>query len=186
MATHDYDIANQTFPNFRSDLNSALDAIQSTNSGESAPSSAIAGHQWYNTTDSKLQVYTGSAWHDVALDADGDLAVTNNLTAAGTIQSTSDRNLKTGIHNVQDAVDKVYQLNGVQFTWKKNGEKSAGIIAQDVQKVLPEAVVDNAKGADGYLSVNYNALHSLYIEAIKELKDLVDEQAKEIELLKKG
>ena len=46
MAQHDYDIANQTFPSFRSDLNSVLEAINTSNSGTSRPSSAVAGTIW--------------------------------------------------------------------------------------------------------------------------------------------
>ena len=60
MAQHDYDIANQSFPSFRSDLNSVLSAIISTNSGTSRPSSAVAGTLWYDTTNGVLNLYTGS------------------------------------------------------------------------------------------------------------------------------
>ena len=50
MAQHDYDIANQSFPSFRSDLNSVLDAINTCNSGTSRPSSATTGTIWLDTT----------------------------------------------------------------------------------------------------------------------------------------
>ena len=208
MATHDYSIANQSFPATRSDINNALAAIQSSNSAATAPSgtgSTVAGELFYDTSNNQLKVATDANGTFVAasLDSSGDLTVSNDLTVtndttvsndltvsgdiscAGTISSTSDEKLKTGIKIVTDAVDKVYQLNGVEFTWRKDGRRSAGVIAQNVQNVMPEAVSKQPKLEDS-LAVNYNALHALYIEAIKELKDLVDAQAQEIELLKKG
>ena len=54
MAQHDYNIANQTFPNTRTDLNNALSAIASTNSGTSAPSTTFANQIWYDTATNKL------------------------------------------------------------------------------------------------------------------------------------
>jgi|TARA_R110001592_G_scaffold95678_1_gene275505 hypothetical protein len=65
MATHDYVIANQGFPAFRSDLNSVLAAVISSNSGTSRPSSAVAGTIWYNTSSSIIYLYNGST--DVSL-----------------------------------------------------------------------------------------------------------------------
>ena len=56
MANHDYNIANQTAPNFRADLNNALLALVSTNSGSSAPSTTFANQLWYDTTNNKLMM----------------------------------------------------------------------------------------------------------------------------------
>ena len=56
MANHDYNIANQTAPNFRADLNNALLAIVSTNSGSSAPSTTFANMLWYDTTNNQLKM----------------------------------------------------------------------------------------------------------------------------------
>jgi hypothetical protein len=63
MAQHDYDIANQSFPSFRSDLNSVLEAINTSNSGSSRPSSAVAGTVWLDTTNATnptLKFYDGT------------------------------------------------------------------------------------------------------------------------------
>src|SRR5210317_1999004 len=63
MAQHDYDIANQTFPSFRSDLNSVLEAINTSNSGTSRPSSAVAGTIWLdstNATNPTLKFFDGT------------------------------------------------------------------------------------------------------------------------------
>ena len=81
--------------------------------------------------------------------------------------STSDINKKTNIRQITDAVTLVNSLNGVRFDWKNNGLPSLGVIAQDVEKVLPELVSDEK-------SVNYNGLIAVLIEAVKELKAEVE------------
>jgi hypothetical protein len=95
-----------------------------------------------------------------------------NVLTAGTFSASSDRYLKQDISNVADALSKVKQLNGVEFTWIENGVRSAGVIAQDVQQVLPQAVNETEKG---HLTVQYDALHAILIEAIKELTARVEE-----------
>ena len=63
MAQHDYDIANQSFPSFRTDLNNVLEAINTSNSGTSRPSSAVAGTVWLDTTSATtptLKFYDGT------------------------------------------------------------------------------------------------------------------------------
>ena len=95
-----------------------------------------------------------------------------NVLTAGTFSASSDRYLKQDISNVADALSKVKQLNGVEFTWIENGVRSAGVIAQDVQQVLPQAVNETD---NGHLTVQYDALHALLIEAVKELTARVEE-----------
>ena len=85
--------------------------------------------------------------------------------------STSDINLKTNIQPIFDPIEKIMQINGVTFDWKEDSRPSAGIIAQEVEKVLPELVSDtNPK------TVNYNGLIGLLIEGMKaqqrEIEDL--------------
>jgi len=75
----------------------------------------------------------------------------------------SDRSLKKNIKPIENALDKVLQLNGVSFDWKKSGEPSLGLIAQDVEKVFPELVAPNTPK-----SVQYANLVAPLIEAIKE------------------
>jgi len=274
MATHDYSIANQSFPATRSDLNNALTAIKSSNSASAAPTaSLVPGQLFYDTANNVLKVYTGSVFDAVVSgsnsvtadilniagngtsgqiltsDADGSfswatLTAGTGLDLSGTTFSiepdlrdvthvgntggeyihyddsngwvrfylnnaedfrmlsngdfhadgdiiaysttVSDERLKTGISTVSNALEKVSQLNGVEFTRKSNGQRSAGVIAQQVEKVLPQAVKEKAlplqTGDEDtlYKTVEYDALHSLYIEAIKELKDMVEKQAIQI------
>jgi hypothetical protein len=86
--------------------------------------------------------------------------------------STSDFNLKTNIQTVDNALEIVDNLRGVSFEWKENGKKSYGVIAQELEKVLPELV----KGGDPK-TVSYSGIIGVLIESIKELK-------KEVEKLK--
>lgn len=101
----------------------------------------------------------------------GDAFVTGVITSTD-YNSTSDINLKTDISTISNPLDKIIQLNGVEFAWKETGKKSAGVIAQDVEKVFPSLV-----NGDEIKTVNYNGLIGLLIECIKE-------QQKEINILK--
>lgn len=96
-----------------------------------------------------------------------------NFTATGNVTAYSDERLKSDIVTISDALAKVKALRGVNFT--KDGEASTGVIAQEVQKVIPEVVQQN----DEYLSVAYGNLVGVLIEAVKEL-------SAEVEALKKG
>ena len=82
----------------------------------------------------------------------------------------SDIRLKTNISPIPNALDKLLQLNGILYTWKdpsKTQDRQMGVIAQDVQKVFPEAVHADEQGI---LSVNYYMLIAPIIEGMKELK----------------
>ena len=94
---------------------------------------------------------------------------TGQLTAVN-FNSTSDINLKENIHTVENALETVNALRGVSFDWKETGEGSYGVIAQELQEVLPD-LVKNAE----VKSVNYNGIIGVLIEAVKELKKEVEE-----------
>lgn len=94
-----------------------------------------------------------------------------NVTASGTVTGSSDIRLKTDLTKIEGALGKVCSLNGYTYTRRDTGERQTGVVAQEVQKVLPEAVVDNG----GTLSAAYGNMVGLLIEAIKELKAEVDQ-----------
>tara|TARA_B100001778_G_scaffold73700_1_gene58991 strand:- start:577 stop:1713 length:1137 start_codon:yes stop_codon:yes gene_type:complete len=127
------------------------------------------------TTDTQMDI-TINGNNEFRFEADGDFHADGDVIAFSTT-TASDRRLKENIEVIPNALDKVQALNGVSFDWKKTGEKSAGVIAQEVQAVLPEAVkeVTPLKGGDSHLSVNYHALTSILIESIKELKAEIEE-----------
>ena len=102
----------------------------------------------------------------------GDATFIGSLTCVN-VNSTSDINLKKDIEVITDATYLIKQLNGVKFAWKKNDEKSVGVIAQEVEKVLPELISE--KQDTGDKSVNYSGLVGVLIEAVKELSARVEE-----------
>ena len=125
--------------------------------------------------DTRLDIYLANS-NEFRFQANGEFHADGDITAFSSTVS-SDEKLKENIEVIPNALEKVEALNGVSFTWKRDGTPSAGVIAQDVQKVLPEAVkeVTPVKGGDSHLSVNYHALTSILIESIKELKAEIEE-----------
>jgi hypothetical protein len=114
----------------------------------------------------------------------GEIRATNDVTAF----YSSDVALKENITNIPDPIEAIKKLNGVLFDWKKEymdkrgGEdgyfvrkKDVGVIAQEVEKVLPEAV---AQRPDGIKAVKYDRLTCLLIEAVKKLSAQVDSLTK--------
>jgi len=103
--------------------------------------------------------------------------IVTGVTTATDFNSTSDANLKQNIKVIDNPLEKVMQLNGVSFDWIDTQQSSAGVIAQDVEKVLPEIIRNNSTG---YKSLNYNGLIGLLIEAVKEQQKQIEELKKQI------
>ena len=129
--------------------------------------------QWGD--NAQMEVYVNGS-NEFRFEADGDFHADGDIIAFSSTVS-SDKKLKENIEVIPNALEKVQALNGVSFTWKRDGTPSAGVIAQEVQAILPEAVkeVTPVKGGDSHLSVNYHALTSILIESIKELKAEIEE-----------
>jgi len=109
------------------------------------------------------------------------VTVSGNFTATGNITAYSDIRLKEDIKPIEDAVSKVQQLTGNTYTrndLKDPERRYGGVIAQEVEVVLPEAVNDSE---DGTKTVDYNAMIALLIESIKELKAEVDDLKTQLE-----
>ena len=124
---------------------------------------------------------------EMRLENDGDLHVNADIIAFST--TISDERLKENIQVVSGALDKVSQLKGVTFDWKKDGKKSAGLIAQDLEPVLPSAIKEKTlpfKSNDDevYKTVEYSQVTALLVEAIKELKEQNTQLRADIEELK--
>ena len=98
------------------------------------------------------------------------LQVQGNILVSGAYNS-SDIDLKKNIQTITNALDKVLQLRGVEFDWKSTNEHQIGVIAQEVENIIPEVVV----GENGDKAVAYGNLVSVLIEAIKELTQRVIE-----------
>ena len=115
----------------------------------------------------------------------GNLNVTGEIIATGdvTAYSTSDERLKTKLEPIDNALIKLQKLNGYTFNWNELAEnkdtsvRQAGVMAQDVEMVLPEAVIDRE---NGYKAVKYEQLIPLLIEAIKEQQQQIDDLKEKI------
>ncbi len=126
---------------------------------------------------------TAVDWHldgnnDMRLENDGDLHVDGDVIAFSS--TTSDMRLKDNIEPISDALSKVNALTGYTFTYEKDGRQSAGLLAQEVEEVLPSAVANRKlplqKSDDNeYKTLEYNQTIALLVESIKELKQKVDE-----------
>ena len=98
----------------------------------------------------------------------GTITTGGAITASGNITAFSDERLKSDIQTIDNALDKVMNMRGVSYT--KQAEKGIGVIAQEVEKVLPEVVTDGE-----FKSVAYGNMVGVLIEAIKDLKQELDE-----------
>ncbi len=116
----------------------------------------------------------GSLTPSVRLQVAGDII-------ANSIAGSSDLRFKTNITPIENPLQKVLKLRGVNFDWNKNAfpersfseSKAIGFIAQEVEKVLPE-VVQTEKTAEGYKAVQYDKVVALLVEAIKEQQKQID------------
>ena len=110
----------------------------------------------------------------LSISSTGTLTVTGDVVAYG---SPSDAKYKENVKPIENALDKVMDLEGVSFDWKENSEvldikEDIGFIAQDVQKVIPELVRENE---DGNLSLRYQGLIPVLLEAMKEQQKQINE-----------
>jgi hypothetical protein len=123
---------------------------------------------------SQGNVGIGTATPSVHLQVAGDII-------ANSIAGSSDVRFKHNIFPIQSALQKVMQLQGVSFDWKKSefpdrtfsDQKTIGFIAQEVEKVLPE-VVQTEKTTEGYKAIQYDKIVALLVEAIKEQQQQID------------
>ena len=96
-------------------------------------------------------------------------SLSGSFTATGNITAYSDERLKENVETIEGALDKVLQMRGVTFNYKSelnDGQRGTGVIAQEMQQVMPEVVEEGE-----YLSVAYGNIVGVLIEAVKELKE---------------
>jgi hypothetical protein len=109
----------------------------------------------------------------VARDGSGNF--TAGTITATDFNSTSDINLKENVNTVENALETISSLRGVSFDWKETGRGSYGVIAQELEEVLPDLVKSGE-----VKSVNYNGIIGVLIEAVKELSAEVEELKKKV------
>lgn len=129
---------------------------------------------------------------------------TGSFSATGDITAySSDKRLKENLVTISDPIEKIKSIGGYTYTWNKEvadavgfvpiAEEEHGVIAQEIQKVVPDAVAPapfdtdedgNSKSGDDYLTVRYERLVPLLIEAIKDQQAQIDDLKEEIRLMK--
>jgi hypothetical protein len=146
-----------------------------------------ANNEWlfYGVFNAQTEMrYNGGT--KITTQSDGAQTSGIHRATGNIISNTSDARLKTNIENIPNALDKVLSLNGVTYNWNENTpddfdkEKTeVGLIAQEVQKVLPEIIHDapfdrdldgNSISGEEYITLQYERVVPLLVEAIKELK----------------
>jgi len=139
------------------------------------------GVYYFGTSGGKYLYYDGT---NFALQGGG-------LVCSGDVTAFSDARVKKNIELIPDALNKVLQIRGVTFNRTDQGDditRHAGVIAQEVEKVLPEVVTESSDGPQGEVGgikkVAYGNMVGLLIEAIKELNAKVDTLKAEIATLK--
>lgn len=132
------------------------------------------------TASSKLSFVPNSGTLSADVFSDGSLSISSgsissatNGTFSGTVQAgsiteTSSLLLKTDIDPLTDSIDKISRLNPVEFTRKSNGKREVGLIAEEVEQVIPELVDSHGD----YKTVSYSRLTAYLIDAIKNLSQV--------------
>ena len=154
-------------------------------SGVTADSAGIilvAGHN-SSILNIYLQNSGGSASNEFQFQHDGDFHADGDVVAYST--TVSDERLKDNVKTIPNALDKVMKLRGVEFDWnqgKRKGTHDLGLIAQEVEEVLPELVRDKTlctgEHSEGnekeFKTVDYDKIVGVLIEAIKEQQEEID------------
>jgi len=124
------------------------------------------------TDNTQIDLYINGS-NEFRFEADGDFHADGDVIAYSTT-TPSDERLKENVKVIENPLEKLDQLRGVTFDWiDRDDKRSGGIIAQELEKVMPELVreVDSLKNENSFKAVDYNGLIGLLIEAVKELKD---------------
>jgi hypothetical protein len=151
-----------------------INAYDRTNSAFKIMRVKSSAFYWENGTTIRFSV-----------DGSGNGIFEGNVTAYG---SASDIRLKENVEVIPDALDKVKKLDGVTFNYKKDGSRSTGLIAQQLQEVLDEAVYEtsDAEGNETHLAIRYGNVVGLLVEAMKEQSAQIETLTKRIEELENG
>ena len=104
----------------------------------------------------------------------------NGNVLANSFPTTSDIRLKTDIKPTR-GLENILRLRGVEFTWKKDGTKGMGFIAQEVEEVMPDIV---HTGKNGYKSVEYQSIIAPLVEAVKEQQEEIEQLQRELRLIR--
>lgn len=111
----------------------------------------------------------------VRVTAGGDLECEGNITAY-TTTSISDINQKQNIQIVENPIDKIKAISGYTFDWKESGEHSGGVIAQEIEQVMPDIVKEKSiRDGAKMKAVDYQAIIGLLVETVKDLNKRIED-----------
>ena len=132
---------------------------------------ANSGESYYKADGSHI-FQNGSGTNRFSVDTSGNGVFAGDITAYG---SPSDMSLKENVNVIDNALAKVNQLNGITYDLKSDGNRLTGLVAQDLQEVLPEAVYTHKdiETKEEHLAIRYGNTVGLLVEAIKELSEEV-------------
>lgn len=135
-------------------------------------------------TNTTINWYIASG-HEMQLQSDGDLHVEGDVIAYSS--TISDRKLKDDINTIPNALSKIHALRGVSYTWNagsRSGQPDIGLIAQEVEKVIPEIVrpkkmplLDDKE----YKTIDYEKIIAVLVESVKELSDKVNHLQEQVD-----
>ena len=148
----------------------AISCVQNPDDGNIGGHLVFKSSGWYNTNFNPIERMRLSTQGNLLIGTTSDpgyrLYVSGQIYATSNITANSDLTLKKNLKLVENPIDKLNQLNGYLYQWKENDEYQYGVIAQEVEKILPHAV---STGKDGIKGVAYNQIIPVLIEAVKEL-----------------
>jgi len=171
-------------PSFRALVEADIPAL----SGEKITSGSVAAarvatlNQDTTGTSAGLSVVdsSDSSTQTCTYDSTNDKFVFSKKAEAPDFCATSDKKLKRDIRPLEDALDMIREVKVHRFTWQDSGTPGIGVIAQELQEVMPEAVEDGDP-----MSVHYNYLFAVLVQAVQELDMSMGFVEDEIEALKK-
>jgi hypothetical protein len=170
---------NSTTPAYTLDVNGTLNA-----NGNGTFSGLLTAGTFnvntINAVSTTSTAVTATTINTGSITTSSNVTVGGNITTAGAINAagdiiafyTSDERLKDNVKTITSALDKIDNIRGVEYDWNVDLQAThaghdVGVLAQEIESVIPEAVVTRP---DGYKAVNYEKIIPLLIQAIKELK----------------
>jgi hypothetical protein len=121
----------------------------------------------------------GTSYVDIAnrvrVTTSGNMECEGNITAYSTT-SISDINQKENIQRISDPIEKIKRISGYEFDWKNSGEHSGGVIAQEVEQIMPKVVKETSiRDGDKMKAVDYQAIIGLLVETVKDLNKRIED-----------
>ena len=140
----------------------------------------------YLHTTERMHIGAGTDPSSIQLQVTGQIASTDNITA----YYSSDISLKDNLRPIENALFKVNQIAGYEFDWNEKSHQiqqdkghDVGLVAQEVEKVLPEIVITRE---DGIKAIQYEKVVPLLVEAIKEQQTLIEDLSNRLKVLEDG